>query len=57
MNAVNAIVGFLCIVTVAVLAIYWTLWKVRAELNENLQKMASELAEVRKALEKKAGGT
>jgi len=52
----NAIVGLLCIVTVAVLAIYWTVWKVRAELNQNLGKMASELGEIRKSLEKKPGG-
>ncbi len=38
------------------LAIYWTVWKIRAELNQNLGKMASELAEIRKALEKKTGG-
>jgi hypothetical protein len=38
------------------LAIYWMVWKIRAELNQNLGKMASELAEIRKSLEKKAGG-
>jgi len=52
----NAIVGLLCIVTVVVLAIYWTIWKVRAELNQNLGKMTSELGEIRKSLEKKGGG-
>ncbi len=52
----NAIIGLLCITTVSVLAIYWTIWKIRAELNQNLGKMASELAEMHKAIDKRAGG-
>jgi hypothetical protein len=52
----NAIVGVLCLTTIVVLAIYWTVWKIRAELNQNLGKMASELGEIRKLLEKKQGG-
>lgn len=52
----NAIAGLLGIVTVAVLAIYWTVWKIRAELNQNLGKATSELGEIRKSLEKKTGG-
>ncbi|MFH1719052.1 MAG: hypothetical protein ABIF19_16990 [Planctomycetota bacterium] len=52
----NTIIGLLCLMTVAVLAIYWTVWKIRAELNQNLGNMASELGEIRKSLEKKAGG-
>jgi len=52
----NAIVGLLLLVTIVVLAIYWTVWKIRAELNQNLGKMASELGEIRKSLEKKPGG-
>ena len=52
----NAIIGLVCLSTVGVLAIYWTIWKMRAELNQNLGKMASELAEIRKSLEKKGGG-
>ena len=52
----NAIVSLLCLMTVAVLAIYWTIWKIRAELNQNMGKMVSELGEIRKSLEKKAGG-
>lgn len=53
----NAIIGLLCITTVSVLAVYWTIWKIRAELNQNLGKMTSELAEIRKSLEKRTGGT
>jgi len=53
----NAIAGLLCIVTVVVLAIYWTVWKIRAELNQNLGKLASELAEIRKSLAAKANKT
>ncbi len=52
----NAIAGLLCLMAVVVLAIYWTVWKIRAELNQNLGKMGSELGEIRKLLEKKPGG-
>ena len=45
----------LCLMFIVTLAIYWTVWKIRAELNQNLGNMASELAEIRKALEKKGG--
>jgi len=40
---------------IVTLAIYWTVWKIRAELNQNLGNMASELSEIRKALEKTGG--
>ena len=53
----NAIVGLMCLSTVAVLAIYWTVWKIRADLNQNLGKMASELGEIRKALGSRADKT
>jgi len=46
----------LCLIFMVTLAIYWTVWKIRAELNQNLGNMASELAEIRKSLEKKTGG-
>ena len=52
----NAIVSLLSLTTVGVLAIYWTIWKIRAELNQNMGKMVSELGEIRKSLEKKPGG-
>jgi hypothetical protein len=45
----------LCFAIIVLLAIYWTLWKVRAELNESREKLTSELSEIRKALETKAG--
>jgi len=51
----NLAVSLLCFVVVLLLAIYWTVWKIRAELNQNLEKVASELSEIRKSLEKKAG--
>lgn len=46
----------LCILLIVTLAIYWTVWKIRADLSQNLGKMASLLEEIHKALEKKAGG-
>jgi hypothetical protein len=46
----------LCILLIVTLAIYWTVWKIRAELNQNLGKMVSALDEICKSLEKKAGG-
>jgi len=52
----NAIAGLLCIVTIVVLAIYWTVWKIRAELNQNLGKMVSELSDIHKGIEKRGGG-
>jgi len=42
--------------TVSVLAIYWTVWKIRNELNQNLGKMVSELTQIRQSLQKKPGG-
>ena len=50
----NMTLILLCLVVIVLLAIYWTLWKIRAELNQNLEKVASELSEIRKSLEKKA---
>jgi hypothetical protein len=44
----------LCFAIIVLLAIYWTLFKVRAELNESREKLASELSEIRKLLDKKA---
>ena len=50
----NTVVTLLCFLLVVVLAIYWTLWKIRGELNESREKLKFELSEVRKLLEKKA---
>ena len=46
------VVVLICLMAVSVLAIYYTVFKVRQELNENLGKLNSEFAEVRKLLEK-----
>ncbi|MGB2865909.1 MAG: hypothetical protein WBC05_21430 [Sedimentisphaerales bacterium] len=53
----NMAVSLLGFSVVVLLAIYWTLWKVRGELNESWEKLISELSEIRKSLEKKAGST
>ncbi|MHC4558966.1 MAG: hypothetical protein ACYS80_16875 [Planctomycetota bacterium] len=50
----NMIILLLCFLLIVVLAIYWTLWKVRGELVESLEKIRSVLDEVRKLLEGKA---
>ena len=42
-----------CLLTVAVLAIYWTVWKTRNELNQNLKKMVSEFTQIGQSLQKK----
>ncbi|MHC4229967.1 MAG: hypothetical protein ACYSW0_21230 [Planctomycetota bacterium] len=41
----------LCMATIVLLAIYWTLWKIREELGPRQDKLMSELAEIRKSLE------
>lgn len=53
----NALVGLTLLVTIAIWALYWTAWKIRNDLIEGRQKLASELAEIRKLLENKAGKT
>ena len=50
----NAQFGLIGLSTVAVLALYWTLWKLRGELTGALEKLQSELSAIRKALEGKA---
>jgi uncharacterized membrane protein YqjE len=52
----NLAISLLSLLLIVVLAIYWTVWKCRADLNQNLEKVISELSETRKALEKKGGG-
>ncbi len=44
----------LCMVNVLLLAIYWTLWKIREELGPRQDKLVSELSEIRKSLEPRA---
>ena len=43
-----------CFGITVLLAVYWTLWKIRGELNEGREKLESDLSEVRKLLESKA---
>jgi len=50
----DLVLSLLCMLLIVILAIYWTVWKIRAELKQNLEKAASELSEIRKSLEKKA---
>jgi hypothetical protein len=50
----NMVISLLCFLIIVLLAIYWTLWKIRGELNESREKLKSELSEVRNLLEKKA---
>ena len=50
MDIVQALVP---LVVVVLLAIYYTLFKIRKELNAGQEKIASGLLEIRKVLEKK----
>lgn len=50
----NIAIILLCFVVILFLSTYWTLWKIRGELNESRGKLISELSEIRKSLEKKA---
>ena len=52
----TGVVSLLILMTISVLAIYWTVWKIRNELNQNLGKMVSELTQIRQSLQKKPGG-
>jgi len=47
----------LCFAIIVLLGIYYTLFKVRGELNESQEKLKSELSEVRKLLERVADKT
>jgi hypothetical protein len=40
--------------TIALYAMYWTLWKIHGELIEGRKKLQSDLSEIRKSLESKA---
>lgn len=50
-------IGLTCLMTVVLLAIYWTLWKIRGEMIEGREKLKSDLSEMRKLVDKQAGGT
>ena len=52
----SLLIVLLCFVIMLLLAIYWTVWKIRNELNQNLGKMVSELAQMSQSLQKKPGG-
>ena len=53
----NIAISLLSFMVVILLSIYWTVWKIRAELNQNLEKAASELSEIRKSLTTKTDKT
>jgi len=48
--------GVLCAVFIVLLAIWWNVWTIRNELNQNLRKMVSELTQMGQSLQKKPGG-
>ena len=52
----NLLIVLVCLVAVVVLAIYWTVWKTRNELNQNLEKMVSEFTQIGQSLQKKPVG-
>ncbi len=43
----------MCFIVIIALAIYWTVWKIRADVNQHFGKMTNELSEVRQSLQKK----
>lgn len=53
----STLIGLTCFSVVILLAIYWTLWKVQGQLNQNWEKAISELSEIRKALAAKTDKT
>jgi hypothetical protein len=50
----NIAISLICFLVIIQLAIYWTVWKIRGELNQNMEKITSELSKISKSLEKKA---
>ena len=53
MNDAQLLMTFLG--TIALYAIYWQVWKIHAGLIEGREKLKSDLSEVRKLIESKAG--
>ena len=49
----TAYLTLLPILTIAVLAIYWTVFKIRKDVKESQSKIISALSEIQQALEKK----
>ena len=52
----SGLIVLLCFMITILLAIYWTVWKIRNELNQHLGKMVSELTRMGQSLQKKPGG-
>ena len=52
----TGVFSLLILMTISVLAIYWTVYKIRNELNQHLGKMVSELTRMGQSLQKKPGG-
>jgi F0F1-type ATP synthase membrane subunit b/b' len=43
------------LIVVFLAAVYWTVFKIRADLNESQERIRAELSEIRKLLESKTG--
>ena len=56
MNFNSALIVLTLIMVIGIWVLYWTAWKIRNDLIDGRQKLTSELAEIRKALEGKATG-
>ena len=52
----NILIILVCLVAIVVLGIYWTLWKTRNELKQNLEKMVSVFTQIGQSPEKKPVG-
>ncbi|MEJ2704781.1 MAG: hypothetical protein P8Z79_20285 [Sedimentisphaerales bacterium] len=51
-----ALVVLSLLMVIGIWALYWTVWKIRNELIDGREKLNSEFAEIRKALESKSSG-
>ncbi len=45
--------ALICFIIIIALAIYWTVWKIRADVNQHFGKMITELSEIRNSFQKK----
>ena len=51
----NVLVSVTCFELIVLLAVYWTLWKIRGELIEGRESLKSDLSDIKKLLETKPG--
>jgi hypothetical protein len=56
MNLSIALMVLSLLMVIGIWALYWTVWKMRNELIDGREKLRSEFAEMRKALESKTSG-